>query len=405
MFTFAGQINNPGSRAGSWVGRWSLADRDQLVFHFRNGEEWWLGTFDGHRLHWAPAGNTAGFGDVSRNPFWVGNFAGPGRAGLLFYSPYDDNWWLGTADDGGRLGWALAGNTAGFGHAINDGRPFWAANFSRADRTDMLFYYPGDHNWWLGTFDGHRFNWALAGNTAGSPLPTNTGLVWTGDFNGDGRAEVLWFDARDGNWWMTSFPGARAQLAVVANTPQPQSQPPPQTKVPNLVHQLLRDAIKLLDAAHLREGVVINPTGELHTDKLLVTNQDPAAGTTVPQGTPVNLRVELATKPPPGVKALNLYNCNTDRRPVRVWLYDTAGGGWQEKGKIDPQYDASGGCPAAGSKPLELKLEAGHLYFVVAVDEGNINCGVNDPTNVNCQRLFFTAAGDPKGPTAQLSVS
>ena len=36
-----------------------------------------------------------------------------------------------------------------FGHAINDGRPFWVSDFSGDGRADVLFYYPGDDNWWL----------------------------------------------------------------------------------------------------------------------------------------------------------------------------------------------------------------------------------------------------------------
>jgi hypothetical protein len=34
--------------------------------------------------------------------------------------------------------WSFAGNTVGFGHGINDGRPFWIGNFSRADRAEVL---------------------------------------------------------------------------------------------------------------------------------------------------------------------------------------------------------------------------------------------------------------------------
>ena len=48
------------------------------------------------------------------------------------------------------LNWSLAGNTAEFGHRINDGRPFWIGNFSKLDRAEVLFYYPADDNWWLG---------------------------------------------------------------------------------------------------------------------------------------------------------------------------------------------------------------------------------------------------------------
>ena len=42
------------------------------------------------------------------------------------------------------------GNTFGFGHGINDGRPFWIGDFTGDGKADVLFYYPGDDNWWLG---------------------------------------------------------------------------------------------------------------------------------------------------------------------------------------------------------------------------------------------------------------
>jgi hypothetical protein len=50
----------------------------------------------------------------------------------------------------GGVDWRLAGVSSGFGHAINDGRPFWTGD----GRTDVLFYYPGDDHWWLGSFAG-----------------------------------------------------------------------------------------------------------------------------------------------------------------------------------------------------------------------------------------------------------
>ena len=90
-----------------------------------------------------------GFGNLTdgRHPIWTGDFNGDNRAEILFYFAGDDNWWLGSHQgSGGQIVWSLVGNTAGFGHGINDGRPFWIGNFSRRDRTELLFYYPGDDN-------------------------------------------------------------------------------------------------------------------------------------------------------------------------------------------------------------------------------------------------------------------
>jgi hypothetical protein len=73
---------------------------------------------------------------------------------VLFYYPGDGNWWLGShAGPGGQLQWSFAGNTLGFGQ-VWDGRPFWTGDFNGDGRTDMLFHYPGDGNWWFGSHPG-----------------------------------------------------------------------------------------------------------------------------------------------------------------------------------------------------------------------------------------------------------
>jgi hypothetical protein len=115
------------------------------------------------QLQWSYAGNTGGFGQVwDGRPFWVGDFTGDGRADMLFYYPGDRNWWLGSY--AGQFAWSFAGNTAGFGQ-VHDGRPFWTGNFSRADRSQVMFYFPGDGNWWLGSRDTGQLGWSFAGNT------------------------------------------------------------------------------------------------------------------------------------------------------------------------------------------------------------------------------------------------
>src|SRR2546421_516055 len=94
---------------------------------------------------------------------FVGVLMGTGGTDILFYYPGDFNWWLGSIVNG-QLTWSLVGNTAGFGQ-VADGRPFWTGYFSGVFRADILFYYPGDGNWWLGTITGSQLNWQLVGNT------------------------------------------------------------------------------------------------------------------------------------------------------------------------------------------------------------------------------------------------
>jgi hypothetical protein len=146
-----------------WVGRFSTAKQDQIMFYYPGDGNWWLGSFAGSQLSWVLAGNTTGFGNISKDPFYVGNFTGNGQSSILFYSPGDFNWWLGTFT-GNQLSWNLAGNTQGFGQ-VSDGRPFWVGNFSAPNQDNILFYYPNDGNWWLGSFAQNQLSWALVGNT------------------------------------------------------------------------------------------------------------------------------------------------------------------------------------------------------------------------------------------------
>ncbi len=70
-----------------------------------------------------------------------------------------------TPNPGGKqLTWSHAGNTVGFGHGINDGRPFWIGDFTGDGRTDVLFHFRGDLNWWRGSFSGTTLGWTPVGN-------------------------------------------------------------------------------------------------------------------------------------------------------------------------------------------------------------------------------------------------
>jgi hypothetical protein len=203
-----------------WVGRFSQAARDEILFYYPGDDNWWLGSYDGNQLAWRLAGNTAGFGHGINDgrPFWIGDINGDGRDEVLFYYPGDDNWWLGTWD-GNQLAWSFAGNTAGFGHGINDGRPFWVGRFSQAARDEILFYYPGDDNWWLGTYDGVQLVWSFAGNTAGFGHSIADGRpFYVSDFDGDGKSEIDFYYPGDDNWWIGAHDGNQIAWGWQSNT-------------------------------------------------------------------------------------------------------------------------------------------------------------------------------------------
>ena len=191
-----------------------------VLFFFPGDHNWWLGTVESNQLVWNLAGNTSGFGNVADGrPFWIDDFTGTGGSDVLFYFPGDDNWWLGTFT-GTTLTWQNAGNTSGFGHAINDGRPFWTGRFVGTGGADMLFYYPGDDNWWVGSLSGGTFQWSNAGNTRSAlGRAINDGRpFWIGDFDGNGRDEVLMYAPASDDWFLGTFSGTSLTFAKVGNT-------------------------------------------------------------------------------------------------------------------------------------------------------------------------------------------
>ncbi len=127
-----------------------------MLFYYPGDQNWWLGAFSGVNLTWNLVGNTAYFGDLADGrPIWAADFAGSGKADILFYFHGDYNWWLGQFGPNNDLSWTLAGNTAQFGQ-VWDGRPMWVQDFTGNGKADVLFYYPGDKNWWLGSFQDTR---------------------------------------------------------------------------------------------------------------------------------------------------------------------------------------------------------------------------------------------------------
>lgn len=161
-----------------WTGDFVGDGKREVLFYYPGDRNWWLGQFNAvGSLTWKLAGNTVGFGQVwDGRPFWVGDFTGDGKSEVLFYYPGDKNWWLGQFNAAGSLSWVKAGNTAGFGQ-VWDGRPFWIGDFTGEGKQDVLFYFKGDGNWWLGRLSTGQLSWNLAGNT-GRPFQSSIRVHW-----------------------------------------------------------------------------------------------------------------------------------------------------------------------------------------------------------------------------------
>ncbi|WP_205516715.1 hypothetical protein [Paenibacillus sp. SYP-B3998] len=100
------------------------------------------------------------------------------------------------------------------------------------------------------------------------------------------------------------------------------------------------------------------------------------------------------TTPTVGYSKVMINNCNTARRPITVWVDD--GSGFQQLKTLNHQYDEWGTCPVGD--PYVLELKNGVLSQIVCVDEGALECGVNDPTKAACRRFEIVLFGNSNGP-------
>lgn len=217
---FLGNTSNLGNLSDGrpiWIGNFNGDGRDDILFRDPFSKTWWLGSFNEQKqLSWGLVGNT--FGDTADGPpFWIGDFNGDGKDDILCYAPKSKNWWLGTFS-GNKLSWSLTGNTSGFGD-LADGRPFWIGSFNGDRKDDILFYFPGDHNWWLGTLNEQKqLSWSLAGNYSLGQFDKD--LIWIVNFNGDGKDDILYLDG-DKNWRLGTFNGNQLSWNIVDNGEPP----------------------------------------------------------------------------------------------------------------------------------------------------------------------------------------
>ncbi len=164
-----------------------------------------LSSIDLLRIQWTAVGNTQTYGNLADGrPIWIGDFTGNGSADVLFYYPGDSNWWLGQYDAStAQFDWSIVSNTAvQFGSMA--GRPIWIGDFTGGGSADVLFYYPGDSNWWLAQYDAStsQFAWSLVCNTARFGNLSDGRPFWIGNFSGSSGSDVMFFNPADGSFWL-----------------------------------------------------------------------------------------------------------------------------------------------------------------------------------------------------------
>jgi hypothetical protein len=244
--------------------------KTDVLFYSSNGD-FWLGTSDGTSLTWTSAGNQSGFGNLldGGHDLYTGDFNGDGKTDIAFFAS-DNNWWLGAStgtaltwtkisttsfgsvldgkhsvhvgdydgdhktdfavlgsdgswslgiSTGTSLTWKAAGSTSNFGNLLDGAHALYDGDFDGDGKADLLFVYNGDQNIWLGKSTGSTFMWSLLGNTKGYGNIIDYGhRLLAGDFDGDKKTDLLFYSGGDGNWWLGTSSGTALSWGQAATT-------------------------------------------------------------------------------------------------------------------------------------------------------------------------------------------
>jgi Thermolysin metallopeptidase, alpha-helical domain/Thermolysin metallopeptidase, catalytic domain len=203
-----------------WIADFSGVGHAQIMFYYAGDGNWWLADMINGQLQWSLVSQSAGFGNLldGQHPVWIGDFTGVGHAQIMFYYAGDGNWWLADMVNG-QLQWSLVSQTAGFGNLIDGQHPIWIADFTGVGHAQIMFYYAGDGNWWLADMIGGQLQWSLVSQSAGfGNLLDGQHPVWIADFKGAGHAQIMFYYAGDGNWWLADMINGQLQWSLVSQT-------------------------------------------------------------------------------------------------------------------------------------------------------------------------------------------
>jgi hypothetical protein len=145
----------------------------------------------------------------------TGDFNGDGITDILWRNADGTlTDWLGTSSGDFEVNWSNFATGVG-----NDWQVVGTGDFNGGGKSDILWSNGGTITDWLGTATGgFTDNW----NNAAANVGTNWQVVGTGDFNGDGRDDILWRSDTGTivDWLGTSTGGFEANWNnSVANVP------------------------------------------------------------------------------------------------------------------------------------------------------------------------------------------
>jgi len=207
----------PGS--GQWVapdafghgaGRYSVADfngdgKSDLGFFEPSDNSFYVSLSTGNGFFAPGSGQWVGpnvFGHTAGR-YYVGDFNGDRKSDLGFFEPSDSTFHVTLSTGSGffALGSGQWVTPNAFGHAA--GR-YYVADFNGDVKSDLGFFEPSDNTFHVTLSTGTGFFASGSGRWLDSDaLVHSAGRIYIGDFNGDGRSDLGFFEPADNTFHVT----------------------------------------------------------------------------------------------------------------------------------------------------------------------------------------------------------
>jgi hypothetical protein len=190
---------------------------DAFFYYGGNGDEW-MGISDGTKLAWSNAGNISGFGNLldGSHQLFSGDFTGDGKTDFAFYYSGDSSVWLG-ASSGTAFTWAKI-STSTLGNWLDGKHRVSVADYNGDGKADFSVYNDADGTIWLGISSGTSLAWTSASSVGGfGDLLDGAHAFLDGDFDGDGKKDLLFYYNGDGSLWFGRSNGATLAWSQMGN--------------------------------------------------------------------------------------------------------------------------------------------------------------------------------------------
>lgn len=152
--------------------------------------------------------------------YFEGDFNGDGISDLVFFNPENGSWKAAEGRRGGGFNYKIYGNKFQ-GYAGEDRIVFFQSgltgDFNGDGRADIVMYTPENREFWIAQHDGRVFQFRNFGRLLAMQVDPAKSDLFPGDFDGNGLSDALFFNEPTGEWLLAlNKNGSSFEYRIVA---------------------------------------------------------------------------------------------------------------------------------------------------------------------------------------------